>query len=203
MNNRTFDDLVETLREKASSMSRCIIAIAGPPGAGKSTISRPLARALGDSAILEADGFHYDNRLLDIAGKRPRKGAPDTFDVDGLEVMLERVRMGAPVYAPTFDRTLDLSRSAAVEISPALKYVVVEGNYLALDQAPWNRLRKYFDFVAYLDVPRDILERRLIDRWSGLGMSPISVHRHVSENDMINVDKVISSSSGFDFVVSS
>lgn len=201
MKKVAFAALVAALRQQGDAAQRFLVAVAGPPGAGKSTLSRRLADALPHSAVLQADGFHHDNMLLDRMGRRDRKGAPDTFDVDGLDVMIGRVRNRDHVLAPVFDRTLDISRAAAVEIGPDRRYVIVEGNYLALDTAPWNRLAAHFDAVVFLDVPRGELEARLVRRWTELGLSPSQVRRHVDGNDLPNADLVLARSGGFDFVV--
>lgn len=202
MRRVSFDVLVSTLQQQRPSAERTIVAVAGPPGAGKSTFSRKLAGALPDSAILQADGFHYDDALLDEMGMRHRKGAPDTFDVNGLDVMIGRVGRRERVFAPIFDRRLEIARAAAVEIDAKRQYVIVEGNYLAFDLPPWNQLRKHFDCVVFIDVPRDELERRLVRRWTNLGLRPEEVRRHVADNDLLNVDAVLGQSSNFDFVIS-
>lgn len=196
-----FDELVVALRERGHNASRLVIALAGPPGAGKSTLSWRLMAALEDCAVLQADGFHYDDMLLERLGKRHRKGAPDTFDVDGLDIMIERLRRCEPVLAPVFDRRFEIARAAAIEIEPGHKFVAVEGNYLALNLAPWNRLRRHFDVVVFIDVPRGELERRLMRRWSELGSTPDEVERHVAGNDLLNADTVLEHSGGFDFVI--
>ena len=68
---------------------RRFLAIAGAPGSGKSTTAETLhrwleARRPGESAVLPMDGFHFDDAILEAKGRRPWKGAPDTFDVGGL-----------------------------------------------------------------------------------------------------------------------
>src|ERR1700754_203915 len=61
------------------------------------------------AASLPMDGFHLSNAQLDRLGLRDRKGAPETFDVDGYVQLLRRLRSERerPVYAPDFDRRLD------------------------------------------------------------------------------------------------
>ena len=73
---------------------RQVLAIAGAPGSGKSTLVESLAQALAGQpvAILPMDGFHYDDAVLHAMGRRPWKGAPDTFDVGGLRSALARLR---------------------------------------------------------------------------------------------------------------
>ena len=44
------------------------------------------------AALLPMDGYHFDDLHLVPAGLRPRKGAPETFDVGGLRHMLMRLR---------------------------------------------------------------------------------------------------------------
>ena len=88
--------IVQMLCARAAA-GRLIAAVAGPPGAGKSTLADSLAALLnGDgsnaASVLAMDGYHFDNRILEARGLRARKGAPDTFDVLGLAHMLRRLR---------------------------------------------------------------------------------------------------------------
>src|SRR5688572_27161103 len=110
------DELADILRRAAGA--RTLVAVAGPPGAGKSTFAEALAdrlneAAAGSAAVLPMDGFHFDDRVLEPLGLRARKGAPDTFDVAGLRHMLERLRRNqeAEIAVPVFDRELEIARA--------------------------------------------------------------------------------------------
>ena len=99
------------------------------------------------------DGYHFDNAVLAERGLLPRKGAPETFDVDGLARDLARIRAGArDVAVPVFDRGLDLARAGARVIRPGHALVLVEGNYLLLDAAPWSALAAFFDRTLFIEV---------------------------------------------------
>lgn len=193
------EDLAALILSRLSGEGRKIVALAGPPGAGKSATARDLASRLPDSAVLEADGFHYDNALLDRLGRRGRKGAPDTFDCAGLAAILRRLRDGEPdLVVPIFDRPLDLARAGARMIPAAARIVLVEGNYLALQREPWAGLRPFFDLVVLLEVPRAELERRLIARWTDLGRTPEEARAWAEGNDLPNADLVATASGGED-----
>lgn len=138
------------------------------------------------------DGFHYDNAVLNQLGLRARKGAPETFDYAGFAASLERIRAHEPQVAiPLFDRPMDLARACAALIEAETKYVVVEGNYLLLDEAPWIGLAGLFDLTIFLDVERAELERRLLKRWADLGRPDNQARHWVATNDMPNVDRVL------------
>ncbi|MFN3765859.1 MAG: nucleoside/nucleotide kinase family protein [Aliihoeflea sp.] len=197
---QSVSQVAAVIAERARGARRFVVALAGPPGAGKSMLSHLLAEALGDAAILQGDGFHYDNAVLDVIGRRNRKGAPDTFDVAGVESVLRRIRAGEEVAVPVFDRPLDLARAGAARISQSARFVIVEGNYLTLDAAPWNALRPLFDLTILIDVPRDELERRLTRRWLDLGWSAERAKHWVASNDMPNVDLVKAKGGSADIV---
>jgi pantothenate kinase len=197
---QSVSQIAEVIVEKAQGSARLVVALAGPPGAGKSTLSQLLADALGGAAILQGDGFHYDNEVLDRLGLRQRKGAPDTFDVAGLESVLHRIRAGKDVVVPVFDRPLDLARAGAARIAADARFVIVEGNYLTLDAAPWSALRPLFDLTILIDVPREELERRLMRRWLDLGWSADKAAHWVASNDMPNVDLVRTGGGSADIV---
>lgn len=186
--------LASAIFKKAGKGGRCIVAIAGPPGAGKSTISSALVDLLpADSAIVvPMDGFHFDDGVLEQRGLRPRKGAPETFDFRGFEHLLRRIRDGEPDIAiPVFDRSMELSRAAAGIVGADKRFVIVEGNYLLLAEEPWSRLGELFDFTVFLEVPRDELERRLIQRWRDYGRSESDGRAWVESNDLPNIDRVL------------
>ena len=94
---------------------------------------------------------------------------------------------------------LDLARAGASIIHSDVSVVVVEGNYLLLDREPWNGLAKYFDLTAFLNVPRDELKQRLLDRWLNLGYPRQKAQHWVETNDMPNVDFVLGSRRTADF----
>lgn len=169
---------------------RAIVAIAGPPGAGKSTLVERLVEAIPGAAVLPMDGFHYDDAVLHAMGRRPWKGAPDTFDVGGLRATLLRLRDPAEgtVAVPVFDRALEISRGSARLIGPEARVILTEGNWLLLDDDPWRALRPLFDLTVMLEVPEDELRRRLTARWADL--PPDEAARRIEDNDLPNARRV-------------
>ncbi len=103
----------------ATSGGRRVLGLVGPPGAGEPTVSTPLHRVLGAAMVVVGmDGFHLANAELIRLDRRQRKGAPDTFDVDGYVRLLTRLRsQSGPLYAPRFDRELEesIGRGVVVE----------------------------------------------------------------------------------------
>ncbi|HEV2901200.1 nucleoside triphosphate hydrolase [Mesorhizobium sp. AaZ16] len=196
--------IVATIFKRAGGERRFIVAIAGPPGSGKSTLSSQLHDLLpeGSAAVVPMDGFHFDDRILESRGLRARKGAPETFDYAGFEALLKRIRAAEPDIAiPVFDRTMELSRAAAAIIPADVKFILVEGNYLVLDEPPWSGLAPLFDFTLFIDVPRPELERRLMQRWHEHGKSDEEARAWVASNDMPNVDKVLGRRRQADLVI--
>jgi pantothenate kinase len=195
--------LAKLIKNRAASASRYMVAIAGAPASGKSTLAENLRNALiaeGETAIVvPMDGFHYDDAILNARGHRSRKGAPFTFDVSGFELLLKRVRAGEPDIAiPVFDRTMELSRAAADIVDAKARFILVEGNYLLLKQPPWNGLRELFDFSIFLSIPQEELERRLIRRWLDHGFDMAYATNWIASNDIPNIQEVIDNSGDAD-----
>ena len=77
----------------AADLGRLLVAVAGPPGAGKSSFAESLTQALNSAvtnsaAVIPMDGFHYDDAVLESRRLLGRKGAPATFDFGGLRHLL-------------------------------------------------------------------------------------------------------------------
>ncbi|TJV23784.1 MAG: nucleoside triphosphate hydrolase [Mesorhizobium sp.] len=196
--------LAATIFKRAGKANRFIVAIAGPPGSGKSTLSARLHELLpeGASEVVPMDGFHYDDAVLERRGLRARKGAPETFDFAGFEALLKRIRAGeADIAIPVFDRSMELSRAAASIVATQTKFILVEGNYLLLDEEPWSRLAPLFDFSIFVDVPRHELERRLMERWHGHGRSDEDARAWIASNDLPNIERVLARRRAADLVI--
>ncbi|WP_137110716.1 nucleoside/nucleotide kinase family protein [Rhodobacter sp. SY28-1] len=200
--------IADILEARAADGARVIAAIAGAPGSGKSTLAEKLvgklnARQPGLAAVLPMDGYHYDDLYLVPAGLRPRKGAPMTFDVGGLFHTLKRLRARdeAEVAVPVFDRKIEIARAGARLIPRETPVIVVEGNWLLLKQAPWDRLRPMFDVTVMVDVPEHVLRARLRGRWERLGLSEAEIIEKLEENDLPNGRWVRDGSIAAEFVV--
>lgn len=182
----TRDDLASLILKRAEGSQRFLVALAGPPGSGKSTLAVSLADAIPASRVVPMDGFHYDNAILIQRGLLPRKGAPDTFDAEGFVNLVRRLRSPGEVAIPVFDRAADLSRAGADVVVPQDRILIIEGNYLLLDEPRWNGLVGLFDLTVYLDVEESELERRLVQRWLDHGLAPDAARARALGNDIPN-----------------
>lgn len=187
--------LADLIRSRATGQGRFLTALAGPPGSGKSTLAAELVAALGAGAkAVPMDGFHYDDRVLIQRGLRARKGAPETFDAAGFLHLLQRLRDEDEVAIPHFDRDLEISRAGADIVTPDDRLLIVEGNWLLLDEAPWNAAR--YDLTVFIDVPEAELDRRLLDRWAHFGKTPEQARAWIDGNDLPNIRRCIAGSRG-------
>ena len=197
---------LQELIQQRSSQGRILVALAGPPGSGKSTLATELETALNQeqpeqAMILPMDGFHYDDLYLVPAGLRPRKGAPQTFDVWGFYHILRRLRERQEefVAVPVFDRDLEIARAGARLIPAKVPVILVEGNYLLLQQEPWSQLRLLFDVAVLLEVPEAVLGERLTARWQHYELPSEEIAAKVNENDLPNGRYVMAESGGEDY----
>lgn len=203
MSEIDYDRLRQLILDRGQS-KRSLTALAGPPAAGKSYVANALCRDLNkyspDSAVvLPMDGYHLDDALLEKQGMRDRKGAPHTFDIAGFIHILQRISLGdeIDIAVPVFDRSLELSRAAGRLIPRTARHILVEGNYLLLDQPEWRDLASFFTTTVMITAPRSLLERRLMQRWQNL--SPTQAREKCESNDLPNADLVMNSSMSTEF----
>ncbi|GAA0458186.1 nucleoside/nucleotide kinase family protein [Streptomyces sp. NPDC046215] len=179
--------------------TRTLIGIAGPPGAGKSTLARALVAELdarhgtGSAAYLPLDGFHLSNAQLERLGLTDRKGSAPSFDVWGYAALLRRVgeeEAGRDVYVPDYDRTLHEPVAARHVVPAPARLVITEGNYLACDEPGWRDARRHLAEVWYLETPDEVRQGRLLERQRTGGRDEAGARAWVQGNDHPNGEQV-------------
>jgi len=200
--------ILRVVRARGAS-ARSLTAIVGAPGSGKSTLAEAVVARLNEegpdsAAVLPMDGYHFDDHVLVPRGMRPRKGAPDTFDVAGFYHMLQRLKRNEEleIAVPVFDRDLEIARAGARLIPRSVRHLIVEGNYLLLDRPGWSSLRTLFDTTIMIAVPEAVLRQRLVERWQGYQLTPDEISAKVEANDLPNGRLIVSASAPAEFVFS-
>lgn len=203
----TLSTQLESIAAEINSLqakgARKLIAVSGPPASGKSTIAAELANRLHPGGVVvPMDGFHLDNEILEFRNLRHVKGSPETFDVTGFVHLISRLSTEEDVYFPVFDRDLDISVAGAGLVTAQNEVVVIEGNYLFLEEPLWDQLAAFFDVKILLDVPRADLIERLHRRWERYGLTPEKMQSQIYENDVPNIDRVLAKMSDPDLMLS-
>ncbi|WP_344630852.1 nucleoside/nucleotide kinase family protein [Streptomyces glaucosporus] len=178
--------------------ARAVLGLAGPPGAGKSTLAQALVEGLRRrhgplaAAYVPLDGFHLSNAQLERLGLVSRKGSPPTFDVRGYAALLRRLVAEGDhdIYVPDFDRTLDEPVAARHVVRPGTALVVTEGNYLACELPGWSEAREAMDELWYVEADREEIRRRLLERQLAAGRTPGEAREWVWANDLPNAEVV-------------
>jgi pantothenate kinase/N-acetylglutamate synthase-like GNAT family acetyltransferase len=198
-----------TLAARARSLAdagpgRRLLGIAGPPGAGKSTLSAAMLEAVGPAAaVLPMDGFHRSHAWLAEAALADRKGAPETFDGEAFIAAVAAVRTRpAEVHRlPAFDHAVQEPEPGAISIGPEIRLVIVEGNYLLLDTAPWAALREHLDEAWFVDAPMEELAARLLVRQRATWGDEATARAFVEQSDLANARLVAPTRGRADVIV--
>lgn len=164
-----------------------LVLLAGAPGSGKSTLAlviEALAQRAGCSLqALGMDGFHHTNAWLEEHGLASVKGAPETFDFEGLRAaLIARDRW------PVYSRQLHDVSSETIPITA--ETLLVEGNYLLLDADSWRELAQLAGLTVYLDIDPAVLHDRLVNRKVAGGSTPEQAEEFYRASDARNVDLV-------------
>lgn len=203
-------EVAERLRRLAADgpggagTGRRLIGVTGAPGAGKSTLAAAVVHEVGDAVVaVPMDGFHLAQAELERLGRADRKGAPDTFDAAGFVALLRRLRYPAPdaVYAPAFDRHLEEPIAGSIRVAPDVPLILVEGNYLLLDDGAWGQVAWLLDECWYVEMDEPVRIERLIARHVAHGRTPDEAREWVLRSDEANAAVIAATRWRADLVV--
>lgn len=190
---------------------RILVLLAAPPGAGKSTLCSFLkylsehTPGLHPVQVIGMDGFHrYQDYLTSHTTIRDGKeilmvdikGAPVTFDFDLLRERMERIANGECCGWPDYNRLTHNPAENAVTVTGDI--VLLEGNYLLLNEPGWNELRYYADYTIKISADEKILRARLIDRKIKSGTTKEEAVSFVEHSDLYNAKLCLTHSQNAD-----
>ncbi|KAH7360366.1 P-loop containing nucleoside triphosphate hydrolase protein [Rhexocercosporidium sp. MPI-PUGE-AT-0058] len=192
--------------ESSTNQNRVIVALAGPPGSGKSTIAKNIVGRLNGTsaspfaAITPVDGFHLPRSTLDQMSNHDeayaRRGASWTFDAAGVAQLVQTLSASRfrslekleTILVPSFDHAAKDPVESGIVIGPEMQFVLLEGNYLLLDEEPWNDIRDLVDETWFVDVVPDLARNRIARRHLKVGIEQTmdAAYRRAEGNDLLN-----------------
>ncbi|WP_243096856.1 nucleoside/nucleotide kinase family protein [Thermohalobacter berrensis] len=191
---------------KKNKSKRLLVYLAAPPGVGKSTISSFLEYLSKESEEVEEiqaiglDGFHYhqeyikNNKAVVNGVEVPMvevKGCPETFDLDKLKSKIKALRNGN-VKWPIYDRSLHDVVEDQILVTKDI--VLIEGNWLLLNEDGWRDLKDYCDYSIFIKADEFMVKDRLINRKIKGGSSKEDATKFYEKSDSKNVKRVLNNS---------
>lgn len=140
-------------------MQPYFIGIAGPSGAGKTTLAEHITKNFPEVTHVRLDGFFKNLSEFPYYKQWINREAPENLYWDEMHEVFSGLRRGETVQFPKYDRVRDC-RSGTFTVTPS-KIVLIEGYLLFFDP----RIRSLFDYRLYLHVSTDEQYRRKKQRW--------------------------------------
>jgi pantothenate kinase len=188
------------------------VALAGPPGCGKSAIAAVLRDMLANSGItsvvLPLDGFHLPNDTLKNrhVSRNGRtlslyalKGAPETYATDSLHNRLIQLTEGKRFFWPMYSRVTHEPAERGLYIDNDRALYIVEGNYLLLQSEPWAGMQSCYHRTIFIESRETALKRRIISRKKRGGYSGMYARQQYNRSDRYNIRQVMESSGNWDY----
>lgn len=192
---------------------RILVMLAAPPGAGKSTLASFLAHLSEKDeeskpiTVIGMDGFHhYQSYILSHTINRDGKeiqmirvkGAPETFDLEKLKEYTEKISRSETCRWPIYDRMIH-DPAEGEEVKGDI--ILLEGNYLLLQDEGWRDLRNYADYTVRIRADEKLLRQRLVERKLKGTMSYAHALAFVENSDLYNARTVEKRSAGADLML--
>jgi len=129
--------------------------------------------------------------------------APWTFNPSLFLKCLQTLRTEGSVYAPSFDHGVGDPVENDIFVKPQHKIVIVEGNYLLLEEDVWREIRDLFDEKWFIDIDIDVSMQRVLKRHIATGKEPDVAAWRISYNDRPNAELIMESRKNADLVIRS
>jgi putative kinase len=204
-----YDPLALHLLKLAQNRARLLVAVAGPPGSGKTSFAALLVAVINaemgrDGAVLiQQDGWHYYNDYLDThfihrdgqeIPLRRLKGCPETYDTAAALTFLEAIKQGQELDYPVYSRQLHDPLPHAGTVKKEHQVVVIEGNYWLLQEPPWSKFQPLFDVSIFLTAESETLLDGLRQRHLRGGKTLDFITPHMARVDLPNIERVLNHS---------
>lgn len=161
-----------------------IIAVSGPIGGGKSSLTSAIAGYLGDASILQFDSYETLTQapIENLLDWLETGASADAFSFPLLEEHLAQLRRGEPVVDPRLGHT----------VRPE-KYVLFE--------TPFGRCyppaAPFIDLQVWIELPLDIALARKIEEYVAIFLESGNPAEHVKQlvwlkNYLVSYQKMIS-----------
>lgn len=201
-------------KSKIDKNQRVIIALAGIPGSGKTTLSTEIVRILNrhiKAVAVPQDGFHlYRSELKQLADPQEavlRRGAPFTFNSEKFLELVSHLNderhNHETLRAPSFDHKIKDPIENDITIDPNTRIIILEGNYLLLKDRYWSDISSYIDESWFIEIPFAVAKERIIKRHMAAGIceNEEDATDRVDKNDLVNAEYIIQNSKPSDVII--
>lgn len=119
-----------------------------------------------------------------------RRGAPWTFNPTALLNVLKKIRNEGRALVPSFDHKVGDPVENDISILPEHELILLEGNYVFMDEDIWRDIGALCDERWLVDVDLDAAMARVVKRHQGTGLSLEQAQYRVDTNDRLNGEEI-------------
>jgi putative kinase len=180
---------------------RIVVGIAGAPGSGKSTFAEMAVHTINQTAGKECaravgmDGWHYSNQVLEqkfvchkgkMVPLKAFKGSLESFNDAAFVAFLAQLMTKDELSFPVYDRTQHDPQPDAGMVLVQHNLILVEGNYLLLNEERWGSIRPLLDRTCFIQTGESLRWQSLLQRHIQGGKTPQQALKQIYRVDVPN-----------------